>query len=116
MMFDWNEYRAADSRPNPRNRTADPDTLRGYGGLSGAGAKAGKLDAKTRESIALAVAVTRHCDGCITIHTDAAIKRGATREVVAGGTRHAIVVNAGAALVYSGRVMDAYANEIMPAG
>jgi AhpD family alkylhydroperoxidase len=45
--------------------------------LSGAGAKTGKLGAKTRESIALAV--TCQCDGCITIHTDAAVKPGATR-------------------------------------
>jgi AhpD family alkylhydroperoxidase len=68
------------------------------------------LDAKTCELIALAVAVTRQCDGCITIHTDATVKRGATREEIAEALGVAIAVNAGAASVYSGRVMDAYAN------
>ena len=85
-----------------------PDTVRGYRELSDAGAKTGKLDAKTRELIALAVAVTRQCDGCITVHTDAAVKHGATREEIAEALGVVIAVNAGAALVYSARVMDAY--------
>ena len=86
-----------------------PSNLRGYGELSTAGAKTGKLDAKTRELIALAIAVTRQCDGCITVHTDAAMKQGATRGEIAEALGVAIAVNAGAALVYSARVMDAYA-------
>ena len=66
-----------------------------------------RLDAKTRELIALAVGVTRQCDGCITTH--AARKHGATAEEIAEALGVAIAVNAGAALVYSARVMDAFA-------
>jgi AhpD family alkylhydroperoxidase len=76
--------------------------------ITGAGAKTAKLDDKSRELIALAVAVTRQCDGCITVHVDAAVKFGATREEVAEALGVAIAMNAGAALVYSARVMDAY--------
>ncbi len=61
-----------------------------------------------RELIALAVAVTRQCDGCIVVHTDAALQHGATREEIAEALGVAIAVNAGAALIYSSRVMDAY--------
>ena len=67
-----------------------------------------------RELIALAVAVTLRCDGCITVHTDAAIKQGATREEIAEALGVAIAVNAGAALVYSTRVMDAHAAQKAP--
>ena len=63
---------------------------------------------RTRELIALAVAVTRQCDGCITIHTDAAVSHGATKEEVVEALGVAIAVNAGAALVYSTRVLDAF--------
>ena len=66
------------------------------------------LDAKVRELIALAVAVTLRCDGCITVHTEAAIKRGATRGEIAEALGVATTVNAGAALVYSTRVVDAF--------
>ena len=88
--------------------------MRGYQELSEAGGKKDLLGAKTRELIALAVAVTRQCDGCITIHTDAALKHGATREEVAEALGVAIAVNAGATLVHSARVMDAYAAKVPP--
>jgi AhpD family alkylhydroperoxidase len=76
--------------------------------LSAAGAKTNHLDAKIRELIALAVAITLRCDGCITVHTDAAIKQGASREEIADALGVAVSVNAGAALVYSARVIGAY--------
>ena len=65
------------------------------------------MDAKTRELIAIAVGVTRQCDGCITTHVHTARKQGATAEEIAEALGVAIAVNAGAALVFSARVMDA---------
>jgi AhpD family alkylhydroperoxidase len=108
MMLDWNAYQQQLLASIAQIGKISPDTVRGYRELSDAGAKTGKLDAKTRELIALAVAVTRQCDGCITVHTNAALKHGATREEIAEALGVAIAVNAGAALVYSARVMDAY--------
>ena len=107
-MLDWNAYQQQLVANIAQIGKISPDIVRGYRELSDAGAKTGKLDAKTRELIALAVAVTRQCDGCITVHTDAAVKHGATREEIAEALGVAIAVNAGAALVYSARVMDAY--------
>jgi AhpD family alkylhydroperoxidase len=108
MMLDWNAYQQQLVANIAQIGKISPDTVRGYRELSDAGAKTGKLDAKIRELIALAVAVTRQCDGCITVHTDAAVKHGATREEIVEALGVAIAVNAGAALVYSARVMDAY--------
>jgi len=109
MMHDWNEYQKQLLATIGDITKLSPEIVRGYRELSGAGAKTGRLDAKTRELIALAVSVTRQCDGCITIHTDAAVKNGATREEIVDALGVAIAVNAGATLVYSARVMDAYA-------
>ncbi|MGH8460051.1 MAG: carboxymuconolactone decarboxylase family protein [Stenotrophobium sp.] len=107
-MLDWNDYQKQLAANIGQIGKISPDTIRGYQEISGAGSKTGKLDAKTRELIALAVAVTRQCDGCITVHTDAAVKHGATREEIVEALGVAIAVNAGAALVFSSRVMDAY--------
>ena len=106
-MLDWNEYRTELLARIGDLGQLSPDTVRGYSTLSGAGAKTGHLDAKTRELIGLAVAVTTRCDGCITVHVDAALKHGATREEIAEALGVAVALNAGAALVYSARVMDA---------
>ena len=109
MMHDWDEYQRQVLATIADIGRSSPGTVRGYRELSDAGAKKDVLGGKTRELIALVVAVTRQCDGCITIHTDAAIKRGATREEIVEAPGVAIAVNAGASLVYSARVLDAYA-------
>ncbi len=107
MMLDWQEYRQQLAQRIGEIGQLSPETVRGYRGLSHAGDKANLLGAKTRELIALAVAVTRQCDGCIAVHSDAALKAGATREEIAEALGVAVAINAGAALVYSSRVMDA---------
>lgn len=106
-MLDWNAYRGELLSKIGDLAKLSPDTVRGYSMLSKAGEKTGHLEPKTRELIALAVAVTTRCDGCITVHVDAALAQGATREEIAEALGVAVALNAGAALVYSARVMDA---------
>ena len=107
-MHDWNNYRQQLVAGVGSFGKLNPDTVKGYVTLSGAGQKAGHLDEKTRELIALAVAITLRCDGCITVHTAAAQQRGATKEEVAEVLGVAVSVNAGAAVVYSARALDAF--------
>ena len=107
-MLDWNEYRKQILSRVGEIGKLSPDTVKGYAELGGAGAKTGHLDAKTRELIALAVAISLRCDGCITVHTAAAKKFGASREEIAEALGVGISVNAGAALVYSARMLDAF--------
>jgi AhpD family alkylhydroperoxidase len=108
MMLDWEAYRREVLAGVGEIARLSPDTARGYAALGAAGQKADLLGAKVRELIALAVAVTVRCDGCIAVHVNAAIQHGATREEVAEALGVATAVNAGAALVFSTRVMDAY--------
>src|SRR5215470_11344909 len=107
-MLDWNEYRNQVLARVGEIGKLSPDTIKGYMALGGAGAKTGHLDAKTRELIALAVAISLRCDGCITVHTAAAKKLGATKEEIAEALGVGISVNAGAAIVYSTRTLDAF--------
>ena len=107
-MLDWVKYRQTlSSRVGDLGRLS-PATLEGVRTLGGAGQKTNRLDAKTRQLIALAVAGTTRCDGCIASHTVDAAQEGATREEIAEALGVAIALNAGAALVYSSRVLDAF--------
>lgn len=106
-MMDWNGY-----RNEVMGRISDlakltPGTVEGYMTASAAGSKTNNLDAKTRQLISLAVAVTTRCDGCITVHAKEAVKEGATEAEIAEALGVAVAMNAGAALVYSARVLDA---------
>lgn len=109
MMQDWTDYRRQLGAGVADLGKLSPETIKNYIGLSNAGRKIDLLGAKTRELIALAVAVTVRCDGCIATHADAALKEGATRDEIAEALGVAIAVNAGAAVVYSARTLDAYA-------
>jgi AhpD family alkylhydroperoxidase len=108
-MMDWNNYRGQVVAGVGDLAKLSPDTVRGYAMLGGAGAKTNHLDAKTRELIALAVAISLRCDGCITVHAEAARKLGITQEEIADALGVAVSINAGAALVYSTRTLDAFA-------
>lgn len=60
------------------------------------------------ELIALAVAVTTRCDGCIAVHARKAAEAGATLGEISEALSVAVALNAGAALVYSARVVEAF--------
>jgi AhpD family alkylhydroperoxidase len=107
-MHDWNTYRGQVVAGVGELAKLSPDTVKGYATLGGAGAKTGHLDAKTRELIALAVAISLRCDGCITVHAAEAKKLGVTEEELAEALGVAVSINAGAALVYSTRTHDAF--------
>ena len=74
MRLDWNQYREQPLKAIGDLGRLSPQTVRGYRELSDAGTKTARLDAKTREMIALAAGVTRQCEGCITTPVRAARK------------------------------------------
>ncbi|MDR0235749.1 carboxymuconolactone decarboxylase family protein [Acinetobacter sp.] len=106
-MQDWNNYRdSLISRVGDYAKIA-PDVMRALSAIDVGVSKMGHLDAKTHEMIALAVAVTTRCDGCIAVHAKKAIDLGVTREEIAEALSVAISLNAGAALTYTARVLEA---------
>ncbi|MFT9214947.1 MAG: carboxymuconolactone decarboxylase family protein [Acetobacter malorum] len=109
--MDWNAYRTHLGANTKVFAQLSPNTLKGLQTLETVPAEHKHLDAKTRELIALAVAVTTRCDGCISVHTVAAKKAGATKEEIAEALGVAVALNAGAAVVYSSRVLDAFENQ-----
>lgn len=108
-MLDWSHYHEQLLTRVGELGRIGPDIVKGYRLLGRASTATGQLGAKVNELIALAVAVTLRCDGCIAVHTVAAIRAGATREEIAEALGTAIAVNAGSALVYTTRALDAFA-------
>ncbi len=107
MIIDWNEYHAQVRQGIAEIGRASPDIVRGYRTIGEAGKNTDLLGPKIRELIALAVAVTVQCDGCIVVHTEAALKNGATEQEIIEALGVAVTVKAGSALIYSTRVLDA---------
>jgi AhpD family alkylhydroperoxidase len=108
MLIDWKSFLPKVKGSVAVLAEAAPETVGAYRQVCAADANAGHLDAKTRELISLAVAVTTRSDGCIAAHTKAAIELGAKREEIGEALSVAIAMNTGAAVGYAARVMDAY--------
>lgn len=87
---------------------AIPSTMTPFGEVVGAALADGALNAKTKELIALAIAVTVRCDPCIAHHANAVVKAGASREEVAETLGVAVLMGGGPAVAYSVSAMDAY--------
>jgi AhpD family alkylhydroperoxidase len=92
-----------------RLREAIPEVYAGYTALQRASvASDGALPARFKELIALAIAVTRECDGCIVAHARAAAGRGATASEVAEAMGVAILMNGGPGTVWGPRAYAAF--------
>jgi AhpD family alkylhydroperoxidase len=71
--------------------------------------KAGALDAKTKQLIAVAAAHVTQCPYCIRGHTKQALRAGATREEVMEAIWVAAEMRAGGAVAHSALALDTIA-------
>ena len=99
----------AELAPLGRNlRRAIPDAYAGFAALHEGAMKAGDLDAKTKELIALGIAVASLCDGCIASHARGAVKHGATKQEAAEAIGVAILMTGGPGTVYGPRAYASF--------
>lgn len=89
-------------------RGGAPEVMKAFSGIAQAALKGGALDTKTKELIALGIAVAIRCDGCIAFHAEAAVKQGATREEVMETMGMAIYMGAGPSVMYAAQAVEAF--------
>ncbi len=94
--------------PGRRLRAAIPEVYAGYAALHGAAMGDGALPARVKELIALAIAVTRECDGCVVAHARSAVRQGVTAAEVAEAMGVAILMNGGPGTVWGPRAYAAF--------
>jgi AhpD family alkylhydroperoxidase len=85
-----------------------PDTVAAFGALSKAAQAPGELDKKTKELIALAIAVAMRCDGCVAYHARGAHRAGATRQELAEMLGVAVQMGGGPSLNYGADALRAF--------
>lgn len=108
IKTDWNE--SANELPDVMTnlRSATPEFTEAFAHLHKVAFSSGALSAKQKELIAISLAVTAQCDGCILSHVKACIRQGVTREELAEALQVTIIMGGGPRNYYSARAMDAY--------
>jgi AhpD family alkylhydroperoxidase len=89
-------------------RGAAPDVLKAFSGIAQAATAGKALDGKTKELIALGIAVAVRCDDCIAFHAKAAVEHGATRDEVSETLGMAIYMGAGPSVMYASHALEAF--------
>lgn len=84
-----------------------PATMQAFGGLHHAATADGAVDPKTKELIALGIAIAVRCDGCIAFHVNDALKAGATRQEIVETIGVAILMGGGPAVMYGSEALEA---------
>jgi AhpD family alkylhydroperoxidase len=85
-----------------------PDTMKAFSALAQAAGRDGALDRKTKELIALAIAIATRCDGCIGFHMEALVRLGATRQEVEETLGMTIYMGGGPSLMYAADAISAF--------
>lgn len=85
-----------------------PETMGAFFSLMEAATAEGALSPKIKELIALAIAVSLRCDGCIAHHAKAVLSAGATREEVRETIGVAILMGGGPSVVYGIEAVEAF--------
>ena len=108
MSKDYKAITANISAGMAQLRANIPDTMRGFSAMALAASRDGALTAKTKELIALGIAIAGHCDGCIGFHMKSLVRLGATRAEVEEALGMAIYMGGGPSVMYAAEALAAY--------
>lgn len=89
-------------------RGGAPEVMKAFSGIAQAATTSKALDTKTKELIALGIAVAVRCDDCIAFHAKAAAEHGATRDEVGETLGMAIYMGAGPSVMYASHALEAF--------
>jgi AhpD family alkylhydroperoxidase len=107
MNKDYSNYRKHLRWYIGKLREQIPGTMEGFGKLHDESMKAGVLDEKQKELIALGIGIAARCDGCVAFHTHEALEHGATPAEVMETIGVAIAMGGGPSVVYGAHAAEA---------
>ena len=86
-----------------------PNTTKAFGAL-GKTIKEddGPLDFKTKEYVALGIAIATKCEDCIVLHVQALVRVGTTREEIGDVLAMTIQMGGGPSMMYAAKALDCF--------
>ncbi|WP_421701369.1 carboxymuconolactone decarboxylase family protein [Aliiroseovarius sp.] len=87
---------------------ANAEAAKAFQGVGKAVKEGGVVEFKTKEFVALGIAVATKCEPCIMFHIDALIRAGATRDEVADVLGMCIQMGGGPGLMYASKALECY--------
>lgn len=85
-----------------------PETVAGFNTMGKAAKTSGALSEKTKEIMALGIAIATRCDSCIGFHVKSLIRLGITRAELCEALAMATYMGGGPSYAYSAKALKAF--------
>jgi AhpD family alkylhydroperoxidase len=85
---------------------ANPEVMKAFRGLMGPGMAANAIDEKTKELVAVGIAVAIRCDDCIALHVKNAVGVGVTRQELIDVVSVCMVMGGGPSMMYGTHALE----------
>ncbi|HLR29116.1 MAG TPA: carboxymuconolactone decarboxylase family protein [Paenalcaligenes sp.] len=89
-------------------KQGQPKVMNAFNQLAQVASADGVLDKKTKEMMALGIAVAIRCDDCIAVHVQSLVRMGMTREELEEVLATAVYMGGGPSLMYSTHALQAF--------
>ncbi|MEP3921070.1 carboxymuconolactone decarboxylase family protein [Ascidiaceihabitans sp.] len=85
-----------------------PGMFSGFNTMGQAAKRSGALDEKTKELIALGIAISTRCDSCIAFHVKSLVRLKTTREELCEALEMIGYMGGGPSIAYGAKALEAY--------
>ena len=106
--MDWKDFMAETEANLAVFSKEVPDTVKGFGMMGKAAKTNGALSEKTKEIMALGIAIATRCDSCIGFHVRSLVRLGLTREELCEALAMATYMGGGPSYAFSAKALKAY--------
>ncbi|SLN58799.1 Carboxymuconolactone decarboxylase family protein [Falsiruegeria litorea R37] len=106
--MDWDNFMAEIEADIGTFSKEVPETVKGFGIMGKAAKTNGALSEKTKEIMALGIAIATRCDSCIGFHVRSLVRLGITREELCEALAMATYMGGGPSYAYSAKALKAF--------
>lgn len=106
--MEWQEFLSETEANIARLTKEIPQTAKGFGQMGQSAKADGALSEKTKEFIALGIAIATRCDSCIGFHVRSLIRLEATRDELCEALAMATYMGGGPSYAYSAKALKAF--------
>lgn len=106
--MDWNRF-LNDTRHSFNNLEKEtPEIFRGFGLMGKEAKKSGVLSEKTKEFIALGIAIATRCDSCIAFHVKSLVRLKTSRDEFVEALSMCSYMGGGPSIAFSSKALEAF--------
>ena len=106
--MDWKAFLNSTKNSFEKLQKEIPETFNGFGVMGKAAKKDGVLSEKTKEFIALGIAISTRCESCIGFHVQSLVRLGASRAEIIEALSMCSYMGGGPSISFSAKALEAY--------